>query len=345
MAARLTGWIAGLVLVLQASAGLGQDVVQYYHLDAVGNVLAVTDTNGAVVEQHDYLPFGEEWCGTQVCGSVTPGQPKRFTGKERDAETGLDYFGARYYGSRIGRFTTVDPVRTMQALFDPQQWNRYAYARNNPLRYLDPLGLYVFDPSATDKQKDSFRGALGVAGGARDSLSGSQRDAVGGALSAYGAEGEANGVTVGFGQLQKGEAGTTTGKGLNPNTLLGDISVVFDLKQASGNDLAIAVAHEGSHTADYRAFYAALVADPAAFTGRSSVVGGALDLTKYATETRAYNVSAFTALGLGFNGLSVGGQQILNRGRVDSAAIGRMLGGSALYKLTPANPGSRLSGQ
>ena len=51
------------------------------------------------------------------------------------------YFGARYYGSKIGRFTTVDPVYTWREnLVDPQRWNRYAYARNNPLRYVDPDG-------------------------------------------------------------------------------------------------------------------------------------------------------------------------------------------------------------
>jgi filamentous hemagglutinin len=79
-----------------------------------------------------------------VCGSVSPGQPKRFTGKERDPETGLDYFGARYYGARIGRLTAVDPVYTWREnLEDPQRWNRYAYARDNPLRYTDPDGEFV----------------------------------------------------------------------------------------------------------------------------------------------------------------------------------------------------------
>ena len=51
------------------------------------------------------------------------------------------YFGARYYGSKIGRFTTVDPYLDQKdALFNPQKWNRYAYGRNNPLRYVDPDG-------------------------------------------------------------------------------------------------------------------------------------------------------------------------------------------------------------
>ena len=122
-------------LPLSASA---QMAVEYYHLDAIGNVLVTTDTAGTVVEQHDYDVFGQEV-------NVQAGaQPKRFTGKERDQETGWDYFGARHYGSKIGRFTTVDPVYTWQEnLVDPQRWNRYAYARNNPLRYIDPNGEQV----------------------------------------------------------------------------------------------------------------------------------------------------------------------------------------------------------
>jgi RHS repeat-associated protein len=127
--------VLGLATILLAPAAASAQVVSYYHLDAVGNVLAVTDQAGVVVEQHDYLPFGEEW-------NPTPGtQPIRFTGKERDTETGLDYFGARYYGSNIARFTTVDPASTIREnILDPQRWNKYAYALNNPLRYVDPDG-------------------------------------------------------------------------------------------------------------------------------------------------------------------------------------------------------------
>ncbi len=58
----------------------------------------------------------------------------QFTGKERDTETGLDYFGARYYGSTMGRFTSPDPkMLSSQRLYDPQQWNMYQYGRNNPI--------------------------------------------------------------------------------------------------------------------------------------------------------------------------------------------------------------------
>jgi RHS repeat-associated protein len=64
--------------------------------------------------------------------------------KERDAETGLDYFGARYMSSAQGRFTSPDPVWvTPERILDPQQLNLYAYVRNNPLRYVDPDGTIL----------------------------------------------------------------------------------------------------------------------------------------------------------------------------------------------------------
>jgi RHS repeat-associated protein len=67
--------------------------------------------------------------------------------------TGLDYFGARYYGAAQGRFTTPDPKEfTRRTIENPQKWNKYAYVRNNPLALIDPNGLddiYVFRPEAT----------------------------------------------------------------------------------------------------------------------------------------------------------------------------------------------------
>jgi len=63
------------------------------------------------------------------------------TQKERDIETGLDYFDARYFSSIQGRFTGVDPIFFQkEMLIDPQRYNHYSYARNNPLKYIDPKG-------------------------------------------------------------------------------------------------------------------------------------------------------------------------------------------------------------
>lgn len=132
--------LASVFLALAARPVQAQaHVVEYYHLDAVGNVRAVTDAQGGIVSVHDFEPYGET-----VLEEVPPVTPLHFGSKERDPETGLDYFGARYYRADVGRFTTVDPVYTWQEnLTDPQRWNRYAYARNNPLKYVDPNGRWI----------------------------------------------------------------------------------------------------------------------------------------------------------------------------------------------------------
>src|SRR3974377_1832303 len=64
----------------------------------------------------------------------------RCSGKERDAESGLDYFGARYFSGPQGRFTTPDKVFADQHPQDPQSWNLYAYVTNNPLKFVDDTG-------------------------------------------------------------------------------------------------------------------------------------------------------------------------------------------------------------
>jgi RHS repeat-associated protein len=77
---------------------------------------------------------------------------QKFTAKERDSESGLDYFGARYYGSALGRLTSADPKEfTSRTIENPQKWNKYAYVINNPLLRIDPDGdddFIVFRPLA-----------------------------------------------------------------------------------------------------------------------------------------------------------------------------------------------------
>jgi len=114
------------------------EVVEYYHLDVLGSVRVVTNQAGAVVRRHDFKPFGEEV-------NVTFPNPDRklFTGQERDSETALDYFGARYYRAGIGRFTAVDPAAALdESAIEPQLWNRYAYVRNSPVTHVDPDGKF-----------------------------------------------------------------------------------------------------------------------------------------------------------------------------------------------------------
>jgi RHS repeat-associated protein len=86
----------------------------------------------------------------------------RSTGKERDSETSLDFFGERYFSAAQGRFTSPDAlIMKKEWLGDPQRWNHYAYVRNNPLRYIDPNGedltiVYSYGPDASDEQQKWF---------------------------------------------------------------------------------------------------------------------------------------------------------------------------------------------
>ena len=144
MTRRLLLLTTAVLLLAAAFAGAQTPApsIEYYETDALGNIRVVTNHVGSELRRHEILPFGEEWTED---ASVTP-DVRLFTGKERDYETGLDYFGARYYRAEIGRFTSVDPVMTVQQnLVDPQRWNRYAYVRNNPLRFTDPDGRDWWD--------------------------------------------------------------------------------------------------------------------------------------------------------------------------------------------------------
>ena len=137
------------MLLLQGTPAV---TVEYYHTDVLGSVRVVTNAQGQVLSRHDFMPFGEE-----VAPGTPPTQTRRFTAKERDAETGLDYFGARYYRLDLGRFTTVDPVQTWdENLVDPQRWNRYAYVRNNPLRFRDPTGRMLYAGDLTSLEQDTL---------------------------------------------------------------------------------------------------------------------------------------------------------------------------------------------
>jgi RHS repeat-associated protein len=85
--------------------------------------------------------------------SVASRNGYKYTGKERDTESGLDYFGARYYGSSMGRFQSPDPVIiTPERLANPQELNLYAYVANNPLRFIDPTGE-VLQCAGDDKSR------------------------------------------------------------------------------------------------------------------------------------------------------------------------------------------------
>jgi RHS repeat-associated protein len=115
--------------------------------DMLGSTRVVIGQQQEVRGRHDYFPFGEE-IGAGIGGRTT-GQGysavdnvrQRFTQKEHDEETLLDYFGARYYSSAQGRFTGVDPLQASASINNPQTFNRYTYALNRVTVAVDPNGL------------------------------------------------------------------------------------------------------------------------------------------------------------------------------------------------------------
>ena len=146
--------------------GGGRIDLRWLVTDQLGTPRMVLDQSGSLtradgqsaIVRHDYFPFGEEigaGLGGRTANQGYAGDNVRqkFTGQERDAETGLDYYGARYYASQQGRFTGTDPViMASERAVDPQQINLYAYARNNPLRFTDPTGE-IIDENIDDEYK------------------------------------------------------------------------------------------------------------------------------------------------------------------------------------------------
>lgn len=114
----------------------------YYHGDQIGSSRLLTNGTGYAIWQGTFLPFGEEYSRQLTTNHY------KFTDKERDDESGLDYFAARYYGSALGRFLTPDFEDPMLApdpmpwsdLDSPQSLNLYSYVRNNPTSLDDPDG-------------------------------------------------------------------------------------------------------------------------------------------------------------------------------------------------------------
>ncbi|HKO55223.1 MAG TPA: RHS repeat-associated core domain-containing protein [Thermoanaerobaculia bacterium] len=128
----------GLLLASLKSAG----AIEHYSLDHLGTPRVITDGTGNKIGYHVYWPFGEEWS----YGNAQEGTVLQFTGHERDPDPSngaapLDYMHARYYQPLWGRFLSPDRSRASTTVGSPQTWNRYFYARNNPVLRFDPDGL------------------------------------------------------------------------------------------------------------------------------------------------------------------------------------------------------------
>ena len=107
----------------------------YFHPDHLGSTGVLTNAQGVAEEHNSYRPYGQLHTHTG-----TSDVAYKYTGQERDPSTGLYFYNARYYDPVLGRFLSPDTL--VQSPGDPQSLNRYAYARNNPLRYTDPSGHF-----------------------------------------------------------------------------------------------------------------------------------------------------------------------------------------------------------
>lgn len=167
---------AGLTRANNAVLKLGGGALAFYNNEpAGGTVHLIVDVNGyfaeagdgQVVAYHVYFPFGEE-----LTPALQDVEQMKFTGHERDlnvlASTAddLDFMHARFYNPQLGRFLRVDPVlNRKRAVSRPQNWNRYAYAMGNPMKYVDPtgedisLGLH-FAGSITEEERTRILAAI-----------------------------------------------------------------------------------------------------------------------------------------------------------------------------------------
>lgn len=143
--------------------------IYFYHSDHLGSASLITDENGNKYQRLEYTPYGEVWVDkySQIQES-TALLPYKFTGKERDEETGLYYYGARYLDPKYSRWLSTDPalgeyipsapindeakknnqnLPGMGGIFNPINFHLYHYAGNSPIRYVDPDGRQCVEGS------------------------------------------------------------------------------------------------------------------------------------------------------------------------------------------------------
>ncbi|MBO4234719.1 hypothetical protein FO675_10530, partial [Riemerella anatipestifer] len=117
--------------------GIEEKNLYYYHPDHLGSSSYITDKDGNISQHTEYMAFGEVLFDEH---KVSRRMPYLFNGKELDSETGLYYYGARYYDARVSLWLNVDPLAEKMP-----SWSPYRYGFNNPIRYTDPTGMFEVD--------------------------------------------------------------------------------------------------------------------------------------------------------------------------------------------------------
>ncbi|MDY5193030.1 MAG: RHS repeat-associated core domain-containing protein [Candidatus Aphodosoma sp.] len=140
-----TNMFLPIISVMRSNIGI-ENSVYYRHTDHLGTSNWITDTSGVAVQYLHYGPFGEL---LDEQSTTSYNERYRFTGKERDEESGYHYFGARYYTDHLGIWTSADPLLDKYPSISP-----YSYCSNNPLKFIDPDGR---DQYTYDRKTKSFK--------------------------------------------------------------------------------------------------------------------------------------------------------------------------------------------
>jgi RHS repeat-associated protein len=144
------GLLIFFALMLGVQSAQALETVTYYHHDALGSPVAAADESGNLLWREDYMPYGERVRNPANATDNT----LWYTSKPEEPALGLQYFGARWYDTSLGRFTGMDPVKFQEG--NIHSFNRYAYANNNPYAYVDPDGREVYGANIGG----SFQGIL-----------------------------------------------------------------------------------------------------------------------------------------------------------------------------------------
>jgi len=132
---------AGAGLVTSLSGRIGGALLYFFHSDHLGSSSLITDILGNTVQHLEYIPFGEVFIDERAATS-TWSTPYKFNAKELDEETGLYYYGARYYDPRTSVWISADPLGEKYP-----NVSSYVYCVNNPVKFIDPDGKKIL-PSA-----------------------------------------------------------------------------------------------------------------------------------------------------------------------------------------------------
>jgi RHS repeat-associated protein len=129
----------------------------FYHSDHLGSSSYITDKGGNVTQTFAYLPYGEQWVDVSYQNPAFATTYK-FSGKEKDEETGFGYFGARYYYDYLSIWLSTDPHADKYPSLSP-----YVYCANNPIKFIDPNGMDIDPSKMTQAQQEKFNSAVKTA--------------------------------------------------------------------------------------------------------------------------------------------------------------------------------------